>query len=91
MLLEHNFRSLKKLIRKWLHAREREFDIWDISAEVYEVFFSSFRMASLRKFRKKRIKFLKPKSLKRPLSIILVLESMERLAIHSTDIELQVD
>ena len=66
MLLEHNFRSLKKLIRKWLHAREREFDIWDISAEVYEVFFSSFRMVSLRKFRKKRIKFLKPKSLKRP-------------------------
>ena len=37
-LLENNYRSLKKLIRKWLHAKEREFDLWDVRAEVYEVF-----------------------------------------------------
>ena len=36
-LLENNYRSLKKLIRKWLHAKEREFDLWDVRAEVYEV------------------------------------------------------
>lgn len=37
MLLEYNYRSLKKLIRKWLHAEEREFDLWDVTAEVFEV------------------------------------------------------
>jgi diacylglycerol kinase family enzyme len=28
MLIEHNFRSLKKLIRKWINAKAVEFDIW---------------------------------------------------------------
>ena len=37
MLLEYNYRSLKKLIRKWLHAAERDFDLWDITAETLEV------------------------------------------------------
>jgi diacylglycerol kinase (ATP) len=32
MLLEKNYRSLKKLIRKWLHAKVSLFDIWDVSA-----------------------------------------------------------
>lgn len=37
MLIEHNFRSLKKLIRKWLNAKTSYFDVWDITAEVFPV------------------------------------------------------
>lgn len=32
MLIEHHYRSLKKLIRKWLHAKVRDFDLWDLTA-----------------------------------------------------------
>lgn len=39
MLLEYNFRSLKKLVRKWIHAKVCDFDLWDVTAEVYEVIY----------------------------------------------------
>lgn len=35
MLLEYHYRSLKKLIRKWLHASIRDFDLWEMIAEIY--------------------------------------------------------
>lgn len=29
-LVENSFKSLKKLIRQWLKAKEEDFDLWDI-------------------------------------------------------------
>jgi diacylglycerol kinase (ATP) len=36
-LTENGYRSLKKLIRKWLVAEVEEFDLWRVRAEIYEV------------------------------------------------------
>ena len=35
-LVENGFRSLKKLIRKWLVAKQEVFDLWKVRAEIYE-------------------------------------------------------
>lgn len=36
-VVDSNYQHLKKLIRKWLLAKEENFDIWEVVAEVYEV------------------------------------------------------
>jgi diacylglycerol kinase (ATP) len=34
-VVEDKYQQLKKLIRRWLLAREEDFDIWDVVAEVH--------------------------------------------------------
>lgn len=34
-VVENKYRNLKKLIRRWLLAKEEDFDIWDVIAEVH--------------------------------------------------------
>ena len=36
-LVENGFKSLKKLIKKWLVAHKEDFDLWHVKAEIYEV------------------------------------------------------
>ena len=49
MVVGEKYRNLKKLIRRWLLAKEEDFDIWDMVAEVHEVLFYPFSVANFRK------------------------------------------
>jgi hypothetical protein len=45
-VIENKYRHLKKLIRRWLLAKEEDFDIWDMVAEVHEVRIQALSVAN---------------------------------------------